>query len=226
MMSTTPQITKDVKKVSLRQKVYELIRAEIISCELAPGQQLSEFDLAEKYQVSKTPVREALTSLQQDGLLEYLPNRGFMVSMVSVKDVQEIYEARIHFESILLSLAIKRITRAEIRTLEATQDITYDPGDVSSMQPYFDANYTFHMTIAMASRNSRLISRYRSLLDEAQRLIYMDIKNTNVMPIWHRSHQRFIDAIINRDEAAAIAILHEVMENGKRRILAGGDNEL
>jgi DNA-binding GntR family transcriptional regulator len=217
---------KDVKKVSLRQKVYELIRQEIITCELPPGQQLSEFDLADKYEVSKTPVREALTSLQQDALVEYLPNRGFMVSMISVKDVQEIYEARIYYESMLFGLAIKRITEAEIQTLDATQAVTYDPEDVSSMVPYFEANYVFHMTIANASRNSRLICRYRSLLDEAQRLIYMDIKNTNVMPIWHRSHQRFIDALRNRDEAAAIATLNEVMENGKRRVLGGGDYQL
>jgi DNA-binding GntR family transcriptional regulator len=227
MIPTTIQYEKDVKKVSLRQKVYELIRKEIITCELPPGQQLSEFDLADKYQVSKTPVREALTSLQQDALVEYLPNRGFMVSMISVKDVQEIYEARVYIESILFKLAIERITEAEIKALEDTQEVTYDPKDASTMEAYFQANYNFHITIAMASRNSRLVSGYRSLLDEGQRLIYMDIKNTNVMPIWHRSHQRFIDAIRNRDEAAAIATLIEVMENGKRRVLGGGgDNQL
>jgi DNA-binding GntR family transcriptional regulator len=211
------------KKVSLRQKVYERLRREIITCELPPGMQLSEFDLAEKYAVSKTPVREALTSLHSDALVDYLPNRGFMVSVISVKDVQEIYEARIYYEAMLLKLAIKRITDTELRILDRTQEVTYDPQDVASMEPYFQANYTFHMTIAAASRNSRLITRYRSLLDEAQRLIYMDLVNTNVMPIWHRSHQRFIDAIRARDEAAAIAALEEVMENGKRRVMGGGE---
>ncbi len=211
------------KKHNLRQMVYERLRREIITCELPPGMPLSEFDLAEKYATSKTPVREALTSLQADALVDYLPNRGFMVSVISVKDVQEIYEARIHFEAMLLRLAVQRITEAEIRALESTQEVTYDPHDVASMEPYFQANYTFHMTIAAASRNSRLISRYRSLLDEAQRLIYMDIMNTNVMPIWHRSHQRFIDAIRARDEAAAVATLEEVMENGKRRVMGGGE---
>ncbi len=208
-------------KVSLRQKVYEQIKNDIITCALAPGQQLNESVLSEHYQVSTTPIREALTSLQQDKLVEYVTNQGFMVSMISVVDVQEIFEARLLFESYLLRLAIERITEEELRELEKTQEIVYDPNDPESMHDYFQANITFHMTIAIASRNSRIIWYYRSLLNEAQRLIYLDIKRTNVMPIWHKSHQQLIDAIRNRDEAAGIAALNEIMKNGKRRILGG-----
>ena len=209
------------QKVSLRQKMYDRIKHEIIVGAIPPAQQLSESELSERYDVSGTPVREALTSLLRDKLVEYVPNRGFMVSAVSIKDVQEIYEARVFFEGILLRLAIQRITEAEIHALEKTQEVTYDLKDPQSVDEYFQANFVFHMTIATASRNSRLIAHYQSLLDEAQRLIYMDMKNNNVMPIWHESHQRLIDAIRNKDEAAGLATLEEIMENGKRRILGG-----
>ncbi len=209
------------QKVSLRQKMYEQIKHEIIVGAIPPAEQLSESDLSVRYQVSSTPVREALTYLLRDKLVEYVPNRGFMVSPVSIKDVQEIYEARVFFEGILLKLAIQRITEAEIQALEKTQEVTYDLNDPRSVDEYFQANFVFHMTIAGASRNSRLISHYHSLLDEAQRLIYMDMRNNNVMPIWHQSHQRLIDAIRNKDEAAGLATLDEIMENGKRRVLGG-----
>lgn len=209
------------EKVSLRQKMYDRIKHEIVTGAIAPAQQLSEGELSERYKVSGTPVREALTSLQRDKLVEYLPNRGFMVAPISIKDVQEIYEARVFFESVLLRLAIQHITDAELEELDRTQEVSYDPNDPQSLDKYFHANFVFHMTIAIASRNSRLISHYHSLLDEAQRLIYMDMRNNNVMPIWHKSHQELIDAIRNKDEAAGIATLEEIMENGKRRILGG-----
>ncbi len=212
---------ENVPKVSLRQKMYDQIKHEIITGAVLPAQQLIESELSERYSVSGTPVREALTSLQRDKLVEYMPNRGFMVSPVSIKDVQEIYEARVFFEGILLRLAIQRITEAELQVMEKTQEVSYDLNDPQSVDDYFHANFVFHMTIATASRNSRLISHYHSLLDEAQRLIYMDMKNNNVMPIWHESHQRLINAIRNKDEAAGLAALEEIMENGKRRILGG-----
>ncbi len=209
------------RRMSLRQKVYEQIKHEIITWTLLPAQQLSESELSKRYKVSSTPVREALTSLQQDKLVEHSLNRGFMVSSVSIKDVQEIYEARVFYESLFIKLAIKGITAAEIQELEKTQEVSYDLSDPSTVDDYFQANYTFHMTIARASRNSRLILHYHSLLDEAQRLIYMDMKNTNVMPIWHKSHQQLIDAIKNKEEAAGIKALEVIMEEGKRRILGG-----
>ncbi len=221
MPRISAQKTSSPEKISLRQKMYEQIKHEIIVGEIPPTQQLSESELSVRYAVSSTPVREALTSLVRDKLVEYVPNRGFMVSPVSIRDVQEIYEARVFFEGILLRLAIQRMTEAEIRTLEETQKVTYDINDPRSVDEYFHANFVFHMAIATASRNSRLIAHYQSLLDEAQRLIYMDMRNTNVMPIWHESHQRLIDAIRNKDEAAGLAALEEIMENGKRRVLGG-----
>jgi DNA-binding GntR family transcriptional regulator len=209
------------QRVSLRQKLYQQIKHEIITGELKPAQQLSESELSVRYEVSGTPVREALTSLQRDQLVEYQPNRGFMVAPISIRDVQEIYEARVVFESALLRLAMQRITEADLQELQKTQEVSYDLNDPASVDRYFQANYTFHMTIAEASRNSRLVVHYQSLLDEAQRLIYMDMKNTNVLPIWHKSHQLLIDALRNKDEAGGIRTLEEIMENGKRRVLGG-----
>src|SRR6266508_3976228 len=102
----------------LRQQVYEQIKHDIITCKLLPGQPLSENQFLDQFKVSKTPIREALTSLVQDGLVEYTPNRGCMVTTVSVADIQEIFDARIFFETELFRLAVKNISDAEIDRLE------------------------------------------------------------------------------------------------------------
>ncbi len=217
----SPRLTRldNAASGNLRQRVYEQIKHDIISCKLAPGQPISEGQFVDRFQVSKTPIREALTSLQQDHLVEYIPNRGFSVANISFKDIQDIYEARIFFEAVLIKLAVKHITDAEIDKLENYATIQYDWNDPGSIDAYLQANIDFHLDIARAARNNRLFWHYQSLLNEAQRLIYMDFKSTNVIPIWTVSHKRFTDALRCRDEAAGALAIEETLENAKKRLL-------
>src|SRR6266498_4427417 len=119
------------RETVLREQVYEQIKHDIITCKLSPGEPLSENQFLDQFKVSKTPIREALTSLVQDGLVEYTPNRGFMVTNVSVADIQEIFEARIFFETELFRLAIQNISDAEIDQLEKQSRMG---GDVKSQE--------------------------------------------------------------------------------------------
>ena len=217
----SPQSSKIEKSASgnLRQKVYTQIKYDIISCKLAPGSPISESQFVDRFQVSKTPIREALTSLQKDRLVEYIPNRGFSIANISFKDIQEIYEARIFFEAVLIKLAVKHITDPEIDKLESYASIKYDWNDPTSIDAYLQANLDFHLDMARAARNNRLFWHYQTLLDEAQRLIYMDFTSTNVIPIWSVSHKRFTDALRYRDEAAGVLAIEETLENAKKRLL-------
>jgi DNA-binding GntR family transcriptional regulator len=203
--------------LSLRQRMYEAIKHSIITCELMPGEPISESDLAAYYSVSKTPVREALTSLQQYHFVDYTPNRGFTVSTISIKDVQEIYEARIFYETGLFRLALRHVTDAELCNLVELNEVTYDHGDSDSIDMYLQANTDFHMCIARAARNSRLSRHYQVILDEAQRLMYMDLKHNNVLLTWHANHERIIDAIHQRDEAAGVLAIQEIINDQKMR---------
>src|SRR5512147_2873557 len=105
-------------RTTLRQRIYEQLKAEIMNCSLAPGLVLSENRLSSRFRASKTPIREALTSLVQDRLVEYFPNRGFMVTSISVSDIQEIFDARLFFETGLYRLALRHMPDAEIDNLE------------------------------------------------------------------------------------------------------------
>lgn len=212
---------KEKVRSSLRQHVYNLIKHDIISCSLPPGEQIVESQLAELYQTSKTPVREALTSLQQENLVEYRAHKGFTVSTITLKDVQEIYEARLFFETTLMRLAIKHITDEEVDHIEKFQEYTCNLNDPVSIDNYIQANHDFHMAIACATRNSRLCWHFEILMNDASRLTYMDVKYNNVLHTWYQSHQRFIDALRTRDEEAGVAAIEEVMENAKKRILGG-----
>lgn len=203
----------------LRERAYEQIRQDIIKLRFAPGEALVETDLAQRYKTSKTPVREALTSLQRDNLVEYRPNKGFTVAPISIQDIHEIFEARVFIESALMRLAVRHINDEEIRKLEGLAEVTYDKGDPESIEPYMQANIDFHMLVAHASRNGRLCGYYRNLLDEAQRLLYMDVKQHDIQTTWHTSHGRFVNALKRRDEDEGARAVEEVTANAKKRFL-------
>ena len=204
---------------SLRQKVYEGIMQDIVTCKLPPGASISELQFVEHFQVSKTPIREALTALQKDGLVHYTPNRGFMVAPISIRDVQEIFEARIFFETNLFHLALSNLNEENIAVLEALSQVDVDTNEPGELDAVMKTNEQFHLEIARIAGNSRLFEYYRTLLNEAQRLIYLDLKNSNITHIWHTSHHTIMEAIRNHDEETGIGCIREVLLKAKRRIL-------
>ncbi len=206
-----------MKHQSLRQQMYEAIKYAIIKCELAPGEPISESDLAERFDVSKTPVREALTSLQQYHFVDYTQNRGFTVSQISIKDVQEIYEARIFYETGLFRLALAYITDVDLKNLARLNEVDFNRDDPDAIDQYLQANPDFHMCIALAGRNKRLCRHYEVVLDESQRLMYLDLKHNNVLLTWHSNHERIISAIRKRDETAGASAIQEIITEQKMR---------
>ena len=84
----TPELT-----LSLAGRAYARLRYEILTCDLAPGQVVSERELARRYEMSKTPIREALSQVCHDGLMQRLPGRGYMVAPITIQDIRDLCEA-------------------------------------------------------------------------------------------------------------------------------------
>jgi DNA-binding GntR family transcriptional regulator len=207
------------ERKSLRQEVYSRIKQEIVTCQLSPGESISELQFVDRYQVSKTPIREALTVLHKDGLVHYTPNRGFTVAPVSIRDVQEIFEARVFFETNLFRLALVNITDENITLLDELAKVEDHLSAPSPIEVILKTNEDFHLEIARIAGNNRLLGYYRLLLNEAQRLIFMDLKTGNSPYIWHSSHHKIMEAIHSRDEEAGVNCIREVLLKAKRRVL-------
>jgi len=207
------------RETVLRQQVYEQIKHDIITCKLAPGEPLSENQFLDRFKVSKTPIREALTSLVQDGLLEYTPNRGFMVTPISVTDIQEIFEARIFFETELFRLAVKNISDEEIEELERQSQMDGDTKSPDYAETFLESNLKFHMALAAAGGNNRLLWYYDTLMNEAQRLFYMDISHHHKDFRWGHGHEGILKALKSRDETAGVTMIRDTLENARKRVL-------
>lgn len=165
---------------SQKERIYRALRQDILAMVLPPGRVLVESQLAGRFRVSKTPVREALALLEQDGLVEILPRRGVLVTAVTVHDVHEMFELRIALEGAAAQLAAARITPEELERLEAlvrqSQALPAGgssprPTDRKVLQRVLEGNREFHLTIARASGNARLVRLVERTLDDMMRLI-------------------------------------------------------
>jgi DNA-binding GntR family transcriptional regulator len=146
-------------KISMSERVYQRIKSDILENKLKPGEKLIEENLANEFNVSRTPVREALKQLDQDGLITYYPRRGSVVSQISMKDAQELYEIR----EVLEGLAIRRIclevNSHNIKILEniiTSMDKAIESNDYSSMEK-LHRNWT-EATLEMT--NNELLKSY------------------------------------------------------------------
>jgi DNA-binding GntR family transcriptional regulator len=213
------ELSKD-RPVTLRKKAYQILKQKIISGVLAPGSLLSESELAVSIGVSKTPIREALSQLEYDKLVSPIPRKGYLVTTITLRDIQEIFEIRLILERAATVLAAERITDDEIASLERYLDLNFDPSEQESFYEYIQSNKEFHLEIARASHNSRLIEHLVRVFIDAQRLQYMDLSIGESSWAWQRDHERIIEALRKHDKAAAAVAVEEALEEARTRLLS------
>jgi len=154
---------KQVKAVTLRKQVADALREAILSGELQPGEKLREVDLAERFGVSRNPVREAIGELEQQGLIVARPNRGKTVVSPTDEDLRQAYQVRVCLELLALRLAWNQITEerlAEMKRLVALMRRTTSDPELTSVARHGRLNVldaTFHGLLIEATGNKTLI---------------------------------------------------------------------
>ena len=151
------------KKLSLTETAHQVLRKRVLSGELRPGAEFSKSELAEQLSMSKTPVREALGRLVAEGLIEAFPRRGYRVTPVTVKDINDLFAIRAMTEGTAASMAAMNLTSADLDRLETLAEARYDPSQGESVQSFVKANRDFHIAIAEGANNPRLLAMVAAL---------------------------------------------------------------
>jgi len=141
----------------LREVVSAALREAIRDGVLLPGERLMEIQLSEELGVSRTPVREAIRKLDQEGYIVMMPRRGAYVASITIRDINEIFEIRRALESLSSSLAAERISSDELETL---QRLLVEIGryiKAKNMEKIVETDIKFHDMLYQASRNERLV---------------------------------------------------------------------
>lgn len=205
--------------MNLSQKAYERIRTEILTCALAPGQQLAQAQLSEKYGLSLTPVREALQRLAHEGLVQSYPRFGYIVSPVTEELVRTLYEYRAVLESAAVRLTVERASPAQLQQLAENARFKYVYKNHEEYIRFLERNAAFHNAIARLAGNSRLAEALAGLLDELTRIFHLGLDLRDSAEEMQAEHLALAEALLTRDPARAEQIVLEQISRSQQRVL-------
>lgn len=191
---------------------YAVIRRDILSCRLLPGATVTEPELMARYAVGKSSCRIALTRLVHEGLVRSRPRKGYRVAPIVVKDVEEVFALRAQLEPMAARLAIGRVDTQLLRELEAACRVEVLAPLHERIDVFMDANKRFHLAIAEAAGNGRLLRTLSSLMDEMSRLVALGFNVQRVKPEIKHDHNAMIQAFDEGDEKRVETIARRHIE--------------
>ena len=190
---------------------YETLRDEILSLALAPGALLDETTLAERFGMSRSPVREALIRLAGDELVVTLANRSTVVAPIDVQSFPKYVEALDIAQRMNTRLAAELRTDTDLKAIAARQKAFVAAVRSGNHLAMSEANKAFHMAIAAAGRNPFLASFYDRLLNQGRRILHLHfafIEKGQGGYLLTDEHDEMLDAIARRDADRADALAH------------------
>lgn len=201
--------------------VFERLRDEILSMQLRPGQLIDESNLAERFKVSRSPVREALVRLAAEGLVQTVPNKGTVVTPLNLDEFPAYVDALDLIQRAVFRLAARLRTDADLAAIRAANEEFRQRVRANDALGMIRQNATLHLAMAAAGRNRILTDTYRRILDEGRRTLrlYFRSYGDTLPESLCDAHDAQIAAIAARDEALAEKLAHEHAEEVHQRFL-------
>jgi DNA-binding GntR family transcriptional regulator len=189
----------------LSERACSAIRQDILSCALEPAATLTESALTARYGIGKATCRVAL----QEGFVRIVPRQGYVVTPITLKDVEEVFALRLELEPLSARLAAGKANIELLERLErACRNDDTSLGISSRIGIFMDANAAFHMAIAECSGNTRLVRMLGGLLNEMARLVALGFGVQNTKPEIRHDHTSMITALASGDGKRAEQIAH------------------
>jgi len=204
---------------SLTEQIHDRMREEILNATWRPGDLVLEAELATRYGVSKTPVREALRLLSQQGWIITMPRKGYLVRPLRLHDIKEVFELRLLIEPGLFAQAARRsdaTNYAELRQLISTEDQQGFTDD-SPRSP----GRAFHLAIARMADNSRATGILTGLLDEVRRLhqIMPEVQTHPPASDVVSDHEEILRAMEAEDPDRVLKLVRDHIQDSADRIM-------
>ena len=217
---TMSSITSERSAQPLSAGLYSDLQKDILSGELASGSKLTEQVICRRYNVSRTPVREALRQLESDGLIENIPNRGAFVTGLSKRDISDLFDLRALFEIQAVEWAIKRMTGDDIDALSETVDFMEFYTLKDDVEKVLAFNSQFHSIIYAGTKDrmiQRTLSIYQTYLKHsAPAKTYTGDYLKTIL----EEHKAIFEAFETKNPAAGRKAMEYHMEQSKLRRMA------
>lgn len=201
----------------LSDSLYQRLRDQIITLDLAPGKPLAEKELMRELGTGRTPLRDALQRLAGEGLVVVVPRQGTFVASVNVADLRSIMEIRLLLEPYAAQLCAQRATAGDLAAMRRVLDETDEPGD---RQRQYKLDLAFHHAVNTAARNKHMAVFLESLQVQSIRFFrHLQAARQSLDEI-RQEHYQIVEALERRDAEAAAALMRRHVEESRSRLLA------
>jgi DNA-binding GntR family transcriptional regulator len=193
------------------------LRGAILQGRLASNQPLRQDQIAEQFGVSKIPVREAMVQLKAEGLIVFVPNRGFVVSELSPAEAEEIYIMRMALETQALERAIPKLRKTDLIRAASVLDISEAEEDRSQ---WSELNWEFHAALYQAAQMPRLLSTIETLHNNVARYLVIYLGGLSARDASQDEHQKILQACQKKDVDRAVKILKQHLSRASSRLVS------
>jgi len=217
---TSASVLELLKNSSLPEVVRSELEHRILAGDIDVGERINEQKTAQALGVSRGPVREACRALVSQGLLNFVPNRGFFVCRVHMGDALEIYELRMALEAAAAGHFAERHSAAQLSRCRRLLDQMEQSAGRHDLDSYYPLNLEFHEAIAAGAGNRRLLRIHQDGVRDLHLFRTRGLMQGVGMTASHREHRMIFRALEKRDAAGAAAAMAGHIRNGKERMLA------
>ncbi|MDN3351219.1 GntR family transcriptional regulator [Actinomadura sp. DC4] len=207
---------------SLVDHIVEDVAMQIILAKLPPGADLNSVDLARRYGSSRTPVREALLTLEREGLVEIPARRRPRVALVTLEQVRDIYQVRASLHGLVSELIVREAKDESLAVLAERQEELRADAERGDVDAYFWHNVAFRQAEAEITGNRQLIRTLGSLGLRTLQLRHLSLSFPGRLKRSLDDHDRLMMAYADRDTALAVAITKSIINAGFRAIETSG----
>jgi DNA-binding GntR family transcriptional regulator len=217
MMTTEPR--DRAKPLALKDWAYQVLKEDILSLKLPPGTVVRIGALTEELDVSRTPVREALLTLENEGLVRSEPRVGFFVAEISRRDLEELYELRAVLEGYAVQTAAPYVTDEDLSRLENGIETSQTAVEHGELDRFLEIDTAFHALLIERAPNSRLMVMMDSIGDLTHRLHYLGLKCVENIHESLVEHKEILGALRRRDSQLAARLMSDHLHAVKDRLL-------
>ena len=197
----------------LRDVVFNTLREAILKGDLKPGERLMELQRASKLGVSRTPIREAIRMLEQEGLAVTTPRKGAEVAKMTLKDMEDVLEIRDALDELAVRIACQKISDEQLKQLEDMKELFEKSTQTGNVKKIAEADVTFHDVIYEATGNPKLVTLLNNLREQVYRYRVEYIKDPKNYPTLIAEHEAILESLKNRDVKNAVEAMHVHVAN-------------
>ena len=217
-----PQV-ETFERTFIRDDIYESLRSWIVVGQLEPGEKLKDKELAVQLGVSRTPVREALRKLEDEGLVESAANRWTRVTLVTLGEAERIYPIIRSLETLALDLAFPHLSKSHLARMQRANNDLREASDRGNPHAAVGADTALHQVLIDVADNPELAGLLGQLKTKYQRLELAYFSDTASLAASYGEHYALISALENRDkEAAKNALADNWLASAERLQASGG----